>query len=105
MREATGVRRMLCWLAALALAGWLATGVAQQSALEVITLKYRTADQVIPVLKPLLAPGGTIDWKKTMELLRSRQDQYPLLLELREVPEFPNPIAAAKEVFERLENL
>lgn len=56
-------------------------------------------------LFPLLAPGGTIDWKKTMELLRSRQDQYPLLLELREVPEFPNPIAAAREVFERLENL
>ncbi len=56
-------------------------------------------------LFPLLAQGGTIDWKKTMELLRSRQDQYPLLLELREVPEFPNPIAAAKEVFERLENL
>lgn len=56
-------------------------------------------------LFPLLAPGGTIDWKKTMELLRSRQDQYPLLLELREVPEFPIPIAAAREVFERLENL
>jgi hypothetical protein len=30
--------------------------------------------------------GGTIDWKRTMELLRSRPGQYPLLLELREVP-------------------
>lgn len=56
-------------------------------------------------LYPLLAGGGTIDWKQTMDLLRSRQDQYPLLLELREAPEFPNPIAAAKEVFERLETL
>ena len=28
-------------------------------------------------LFPLVAEGGTIDWKKTMELLRSRADQYP----------------------------
>ena len=35
-------------------------------------------------LFPYFAPEGTVDWKKTMELLRSREDQYPLLLELRE---------------------
>ena len=29
------------------------------------------------------ATGGTIDWTKTMRLLRSKNDQYPLLLELR----------------------
>ena len=56
-------------------------------------------------LYPLLADGGTIDWKKTMDLLRSRGDQYPLVLELREVPQFPNPIAAAREVFDKLESL
>ena len=33
---------------------------------------------------PLVGEGGTIDWRKTMELLRSRGDQYPLLLELKE---------------------
>jgi UDP-N-acetylmuramoyl-tripeptide--D-alanyl-D-alanine ligase len=34
-------------------------------------------------LFPLVAEGGTVDWKRTMALLRSRPDQYPLLLELR----------------------
>lgn len=56
-------------------------------------------------LFPLLCEGGTINWRKTMELLRSRGDQYPLLLELRERPEFPNPLEAVKDLFERLENL
>ena len=34
-------------------------------------------------LFPLVTEGGTIDWKKAMELLRSGEDQYPLVLELR----------------------
>lgn len=54
-------------------------------------------------LFPLLAEGGTIDWKKTMSLLHSREDQYPLVLELKEAPEFS--LATAVEVFDRLENL
>lgn len=54
-------------------------------------------------LFPLLAAGGTINWKNTMRLLRSREAQYPLLLELKESPEFANPLEAAKTVFERLE--
>src|SRR5580700_8560758 len=33
-------------------------------------------------LFPLIGEGGTIDWKTTMDLLRTRADQYPLLLEL-----------------------
>ena len=40
-----------------------------------------------------------------MDLLRSRPDQYPLLLELREAPEFKHPYEACAEIFERLENL
>jgi type II secretory pathway component GspD/PulD (secretin) len=39
--------------ALLCVAAW-----AQQ--LEVITLKYRNAEQVLPILQPLVAPGGTI---------------------------------------------
>jgi len=54
-------------------------------------------------LFPLLAEGGTVDWKGTMNLLRSRGEQYALLLELKEAPEFG--LAHAAEVFERLENL
>jgi sugar phosphate isomerase/epimerase len=49
------------------------------------------------------ATGGTIDWKRAMELLRSRPGQYPLLLELREVPEMEHPIDEAARVFDNLE--
>lgn len=56
-------------------------------------------------LFPLVAEGGTIDWAKTMKLLRSRPDQYPLLLELKEPEGVANPLDRVLEVFERLENL
>ncbi|MGO9260387.1 MAG: sugar phosphate isomerase/epimerase family protein [Bryobacteraceae bacterium] len=55
-------------------------------------------------LFPLVAEGGSIDWKKTMELLRSREGQYPLLLELKELPGLPNPLEKVKELFDRLED-
>ncbi|MCU1258292.1 MAG: Xylose isomerase domain protein barrel [Bryobacterales bacterium] len=55
-------------------------------------------------LFPMVAEGGTIDWPRTMDLLRSRRDQYPLLLELKESPDFPNPIEIVRDVFHRLEN-
>jgi len=54
-------------------------------------------------LFPFLAEGGTIDWKKTMHLLRSREQQYPLLLELKERPEVGTPLESVKEIFDRLE--
>ena len=44
---------------------------AQQTSLEVITLKYRTADQVIPVLQPLMAPQGTITGLNNQLVLRT----------------------------------
>ena len=52
-----------------------------------------------------MAEGGTVDWSKTMELLRSRPGQYPLLLELREVSEMANPLGEMNAVFEKLEAL
>ena len=55
-------------------------------------------------LFPFLSEGGTINWKKTMELLNSKGDQYPLLLELKEKPEITNPLEAVLEIFDRLEN-
>ena len=54
-------------------------------------------------LFPTLSKEGTIDWSRAMELLRSRPDQYPLLLELKEYPEFPNPLESALQVFDQLE--
>ena len=56
-------------------------------------------------LYPLVSEGGTIDWKKTISLLRQHPEQYPLLLELKESPSLPHPFETLKEVFERLENL
>jgi sugar phosphate isomerase/epimerase len=52
-----------------------------------------------------MSEGGSIDWKNTMDLLRSRPGQYPLLLELREVPAMENPIEEAVRVFDKLEAL
>jgi sugar phosphate isomerase/epimerase len=54
-------------------------------------------------LFPTHAAGGTIDWKSTMELLKSRDSQYPLLLELREVPGMEKPFEVVRGVFEKLE--
>jgi len=54
-------------------------------------------------LFPLVSPGGTIDWKKTMQLLRSRPGQYPLLLELKEKNEFSAPLDAVRQIFDGLE--
>ena len=55
-------------------------------------------------LFPMFSEGGTIPWDRTMELLRSREKQYPLLLELKEQPELQHPLEAVKTVFDRLEN-
>ena len=52
MRRAAGL--------ALLLIGLVGAAHAQQTTLEVITLNSRNAEEVIPILKPLLAPQGTI---------------------------------------------
>lgn len=56
-------------------------------------------------LYPTLAPEGSVDWKRTMELFRSRPDQFPLVLELRETAEFPQALDAARRVFAALESI
>src|SRR5579863_515440 len=57
-------------------------------------------------LFPMLAGGqGTIDWLGTMQILRSQEDRYPLLLELREVPDMGPPFDALSRVFDTLEGL
>jgi sugar phosphate isomerase/epimerase len=54
-------------------------------------------------LFPLVAEGGTIDWKRTMELLRG-EDRYPLALELKDRGGDPQALETAREVFDRLED-
>ena len=44
----------------------------------------------------LLPGNGTIDWRKTIELLTSKPDQYPLLLELKEPPGAEHPVEEAR---------
>jgi sugar phosphate isomerase/epimerase len=56
-------------------------------------------------LFPMAGAGGTVDWRKTMEMLRSRGEQYPLLLELKDQGDKANPLEAVREVFEKLENV
>lgn len=56
-------------------------------------------------LFPLKAEGGTVDWKRTMSLLQSRPEQYPLMLELKEVEGMEHPLDQVNEVFDRLENI
>jgi sugar phosphate isomerase/epimerase len=52
-----------------------------------------------------LTGGGSIDWARAMQVLRSQPDRYPLLLELREVPDMGLPFDALSRVFDTLENL
>jgi sugar phosphate isomerase/epimerase len=56
-------------------------------------------------LFPMVAEGGTVDWRKTMTSLRSRPNQYPLLLELKEVAGMQHPLDEVNRVFDRLEGL
>jgi sugar phosphate isomerase/epimerase len=56
-------------------------------------------------LFPFFGDGGTIDWDETRRLLHSRPDQYPLLLELREVPDMPNPFDTVNRIFQKLDEV
>ena len=49
----------------------LATAVLAQGTLEVIALKYRTAEQVIPILRPLLEPGGALSGQFNQLIVRT----------------------------------
>jgi len=53
---------------------------------------------------PVVSPGGTIDWASTMDLFRSRPGQFPLLLEIREDAQFPQPLNVVPQIFEQLES-
>lgn len=58
--------RRLWWLF------WLAApAVLAQGTLEVIALRHRTADQVIPVLQPLLEPGGALSGQYNQLIVRA----------------------------------
>jgi len=49
----------------------LAGQAAGQAALEIIPLRHRTADQVLPALRPLLEPGATLTGQGTQLIVRT----------------------------------
>lgn len=53
------------------LALFFAASAFAQGTLEVISLRHRTADQVIPVLRPLLAPGGVLSGQFSSLIVRT----------------------------------
>jgi hypothetical protein len=58
--------KRLPWLLAL-----VAPALFAQATLEVISLRHRTADQVIPVLRPLLEPGGALSGQYNQLIVRA----------------------------------
>ncbi|MBY0502502.1 MAG: sugar phosphate isomerase/epimerase [Bryobacteraceae bacterium] len=52
---------------------------------------------------PFLHSGGTIDWRRMLELFRACPGQFPLNLELKESDDFPQPLDSIRTVFEKLE--
>lgn len=62
------------WLAGAALAAWLAVAVdgpVQADALETIQLHYRTAEELLPILQPLVPAGAAISGTGDMLLVRA----------------------------------
>ena len=53
-----------------------------QGAIEVIPLRHRTAEQVIPVLQPLLAPGGALSGQYNQLIVRTSPEN---LAQIRQV--------------------
>ena len=58
-------------LVRLAFILFAALPAAAQNSLEIIGLRHRTAEQVIPVLKPLVEPGGTLSGQGTQLFVRT----------------------------------
>ena len=74
-------RQWLRAMAALAAAAAL-PALGDQQVLEVIELHYRSADEVIPMLRPLLAPGGTVSGMQNKLVIQTTPSN---LAELRKV--------------------
>ena len=58
-------------------------------------------------LWPFHSPGGSINWAEAIKVLRTAPTGCPLLLELRDYPEFPLPqsLETVRQIFEKLEEL
>ena len=62
---------------------------AQQMQLEVIELYSRTADEMIPLLKPMLAPGGTISGSRDKLVIRTTPENFSDLRRILDTVDAP----------------
>lgn len=60
-----------------------------QGSLEVIDLRHRTAEQVLPGLRPLLAPGGVLTGQRNQLIVRTNPDNLAELRRALEVLDLP----------------
>ena len=66
----------------------------------------KLTDTVRVLASDLRAEGASLSIRPgAMQLLRSQEDRYPLLLELREVPDMGPPFDTLRQVFDTLEGL
>src|SRR5690242_19982240 len=75
-------RRSLLRLLISALLAPAVSRAAENQVLEVIPLGYRQAEDMIPMLRPLLAPGGTLTGMKNQLIVRTTPSN---LAELKQV--------------------
>jgi hypothetical protein len=78
------MRRALCIALAL-----LATQASSQNALEIIPLRHRTAEQVLPALRPLMEPGATLTGQGTQLIVRTSPGNLDELKRALEVLDRP----------------
>jgi len=68
----------------------LATAAMAENTLEIITLNHRTAEQVLPALRPLLEPGATLSGQGSQLFVRASQatlSDLRLALEVLDQPQ------------------
>lgn len=94
-------RKGLVRLAGVAMLCGLASLVAAQ-ALEIIPLRHRTADQVLPALQPLLEPGGTLSAHGNQLIVRTSPEN---LAELRRALEAVDRPARRLQISVRYEGV
>ncbi len=90
-----------------ALGACLMAGVAWAQSLAIIELKYRTADEVIPILQPLVEPGGAVSGTDYKLFVRASSANVTQLRQaLQQIDQPPRQLLvsvrrAARQVIER----
>jgi len=68
---------------------FVATQASSQNALEIISLRHRTAEQVLPALQPLMEPGATLTGHGTQLIVRTSPGNLAELRRALEVIDRP----------------